>query len=434
MASEMNGTRRRSIFSIPKMDCPSEENLIRMALNGRDDVESLSFDLRKRELEAHHRGEPHSILSRLEPLKLGAVLRESMELPTSDSAEHRQSIFSIPKMDCPSEENFIRMALGNESSVTSLAFDLGKREVTVTHQGAPDPILARLQPLKLGAVLQESQVLFSQATGSSFRKSTFAVPKMDCPSEENMIRMALDDLSAIRSLSFDLPKRELVVVHGGEANDVLIRLERLNLGATLRESVAITTEQPPETTKDAEDAAEARTLRTLLAINGVMFVFELVLGLFAESTGLIADSLDMFADAAVYGLALYAVGKAASMKSRAAHLAGWLQLLLAVGALSEVVRRFIFGSEPESALMMGVGLIALVANVTCLLLISKKRDRGAHMTASYIFSANDVVANLGVITAGLLVAWTKSPYPDLVIGTIIGVIVLNGARRILQLR
>lgn len=433
MASEMNSTRRRTIFAIPKMDCPSEENLIRMALNGRDDVESLSFDLQKRELEALHRGKPQGILSRLEPLKLGAVLRESIELPSSDNAEHRQSIFSIPKMDCPSEENLIRMALGNESSVTSLAFDLGKRKVTVTHQGAPDPILARLQPLKLGTVLQESQVLFSQATRSNFRKSTFAVPKMDCPSEENMIRMALGDLSDIRSLSFDLSMREVVIVHRGDADAVLTRLGRLNLGAVLRESVPVSAGQGTAVTKD-EDAAEAGTLRILLAINGLMFVFELVLGLFAQSTGLIADSLDMFADAAVYGLALYAVGKAASMKSRAAHVAGWLQLILAVGALSEVVRRFIFGSEPESTLMMGVGLIALVANVTCLVLISKKRDRGAHMTASYIFSANDVIANLGVIAAGILVAWTQSPYPDLVIGTIIGVIVLNGARRILQLR
>jgi copper chaperone CopZ len=416
------------------MDCPSEENLIRMALNSREDVESLSFDLRKRELEALHRGEPDDILSRLEPLKLGAVLRESMDLPLTDTTEHRESTFSIPKMDCPSEENLIRMALGNESTVTSLTFNLGQQELKVRHQGEPESILARLQPLKLGAVLKDSQVRPSSAPDGELLKSTFSVPKMDCPSEENMIRMALSDLSNISSLSFNLSKREVVAIHGGDADAVLNRLERLNLGAVLRESVHVTAGQATVKTKAAEDAAEARTLRTLLAINGVMFVFELALGLLAESTGLIADSLDMFADAAVYGLALYAVGKAASLKSRAAHLAGWLQLLLAVGALSEVVRRFIFGSEPESALMMGVGLIALVANVTCLVLISKKRDRGAHMTASYIFSANDVIANLGVMTAGLLVAWTKSSYPDLVIGTIIGVIVLNGARRILQLR
>ena len=142
----------------------------------------------------------------------------------------------------------------------------------------------------------------------------------------------------------------------------------------------------------------------------------------------------MFADAAVYGVAFYPVGHSIKMKVRAAHLSGWLQVILALGALSEVLRRFIFGSDPVSSLMMGFGLIALVANVTCLLLISKNRDGGAHMKASWIFSANDVIANLGVIIAGGLVAWTGSRYPDLVIGLIIGMIVLNGARRILKIK
>ena len=170
------------------------------------------------------------------------------------------------------------------------------------------------------------------------------------------------------------------------------------------------------------------------AINGAMFVFELIVGLIAQSTGLIADSLDMFADAAVYGLALYAVGRAAALKMKAAHIAGWLQVVLALGALLEVVRRAVVGSEPASMLMMSIGLVALIANVTCLVLIAKKRDRGAHMTASYIFSANDVIANAGVIVAGVLVAWTGSSYPDLVIGAVIALIVLSGARRILNLR
>jgi Co/Zn/Cd efflux system component len=102
--------------------------------------------------------------------------------------------------------------------------------------------------------------------------------------------------------------------------------------------------------------------------------------------------------------------------------------------LLEVARRAVVGSEPQSTLMMAIGAIALIANVTCLVLIAKKRDRGAHMRASYIFSANDVVANAGVVAAGLLVAWTGSAIPDLVIGAIIGVVVLLGARRILQLR
>jgi Co/Zn/Cd efflux system component len=178
---------------------------------------------------------------------------------------------------------------------------------------------------------------------------------------------------------------------------------------------------------------EAGTLRLLLAINALMFAVELVAGWLAQSTGLLADSLDMLADAAVYGLALYAVGRPVSLKLRAAHASGWLQLALALFAFAEVARRAAFGSEPEPPAMIGVSLVALAANTTCLVLVHRHRHRGAHMEASFIFSANDVLANLGVIAAGALVAWTGSPLPDLVIGAAIAGLVLRGAVRILRL-
>ena len=268
-------------------------------------------------------------------------------------------------------------------------------------------------------------------------RSTFTVPKMDCPSEENLIRMALRDVPGLRALEFDLAHRQLAAVHECPAHTLLQRLQPLNLGASLLASAPAPALQPlPAAAAEAQagDAAETRTLRWLLAINAVMFVVELALGWVAQSTGLVADSLDMFADAAVYGLALAAVGQAQARKVRAAHAAGWLQLALALGALAEVARRALWGSEPVSALMMGVGAAALAANVTCLVLVARQRGRGVHMTASYIFSANDVIANLGVIAAGVLVAWTGSPWPDLVIGTVIALVVLAGARRILKLR
>ncbi|MGU0649081.1 cation transporter [Pseudomonas aeruginosa] len=265
--------------------------------------------------------------------------------------------------------------------------------------------------------------------------SVYAVPKMDCPSEERMIRLALNGFDEIRTLSFDLSNRRLEVVHDGETEPITAKLATLGLGASLQETVIA----DPETIKAAESSAvsatqESGTLRVLLGINAIMFVVEMTAGLIAQSTGLIADSLDMFADAAVYGLALYAVGRSAKMQVRAAHLAGVLQLILAIGVLVEVVRRFVFGSEPESLMMMAIAFVALIANTGCLLLISKHREGGAHMKASWIFSANDVVINMGVIAAGALVAWTGSSYPDLIIGTIVGLIVLNGARRILALK
>jgi Co/Zn/Cd efflux system component len=100
--------------------------------------------------------------------------------------------------------------------------------------------------------------------------------------------------------------------------------------------------------------------------------------------------------------------------------------------LAEVLRRYLGSSDPVSALMMAVGAIALIANLLCLALIAKHRDGGIHMRASWIFSANDVIANLGVIFAGGLVMVFDSRLPDLVIGSVIAVVVVRGGRQILR--
>lgn len=262
-------------------------------------------------------------------------------------------------------------------------------------------------------------------------RTVFAVPKMDCPSEERMIRMALDGVDGVGELRFDLAARRLMVLHHGDATPVLARLEPLGLGAEVI-STAPAAGEPSAAPLD--DAAEARTLRLLLAINAAMFVVEVVAGWLAQSTGLIADSLDMLADAMVYGLSLYAVGRHAQAKLRAAHLSGALQGGLALGVLTDVVRRLVAGSAPEAPAMIGVSALAFAANVSCLVLISRHRDGGAHMKASWIFSTNDVLANIGVAVAGALVAWTGSRVPDLVVGAAVGLLVLGGAARILRLR
>lgn len=175
-----------------------------------------------------------------------------------------------------------------------------------------------------------------------------------------------------------------------------------------------------------------KTLLLVLGINAFMFAFELSVGLLAQSTGLAADSLDMFADASVCAISLYAVGRHEALKINAAKLSGLTQILLAALVLVDVLRRFIVGSEPISALMVGVGFIALIANTACLSLIAKHRDGGVHMRASWIFSKNDVVANIGVILSGLFVWALGSRYPDLIIGFIIALVVLRGGIQILR--
>ena len=180
------------------------------------------------------------------------------------------------------------------------------------------------------------------------------------------------------------------------------------------------------------DQLERKTLIILLVINAVMFVAEFFLGWLAESTGLIADSLDMLADAGVYGLSFYAVGKGLQKQAKAANISGLLQVVLGLAVLLEVLRRFLFGSEPESFLIIAVGTVALIANVCCLVLISRHRESGVHMRASWIFSTNDVIANCGVILSGGLVWVFGSRYPDLIVGAVISAVVVRGGLQILR--
>jgi len=260
-------------------------------------------------------------------------------------------------------------------------------------------------------------------------ESTFKVPKMDCPSEEQMIRMALDPLPGVQALRFDLGERTLVVTHEGEVDEVLSRLQPLGLGAQLSGSREVSEVAGPE----GDPEAERRVLKQLLAINAAMFVAELGFGIWAQSTGLIADSLDMLADAMVYVLSLAAVGRAVASQRRAARASGWLQMALAAGALLEVVRRAVMGSEPVEVVMIGVASVALVANLACVALLARHRGGGAHLKASWIFSTNDVLVNIGVILAGVMVLISGSAVPDLIIGGLVGLLVLSGAVRILRL-
>ena len=122
-------------------------------------------------------------------------------------------------------------------------------------------------------------------------------------------------------------------------------------------------------------------------------------------------------------------------KKRIAKFACYFQITLAVIGFVEVLRRF-FGNEklPDFSTMIIVSIFALIANGVCLYILQKSKSKDeAHMKASMIFTSNDVIINLGVIIAGVLVHWLSSSKPDLIIGTIVFILVIQGAFRILKL-
>lgn len=327
-------------------------------------------------------------------------------------------------MDCPSEERMIRMKLEDFHTIQNLDFDIPNRKLIVVHAEKNNDIEKALNDLNLG-----SKLINSEETGNTF-KTKINISKMDCPSEERMIRMKLEGNEEIKNLEFDIPNRNLTVYHIGESQPILKILEELNLGSKLIETTQeenfIKTEENPETQK--------KLLWTVLIINFLFFVIEIISGFLSGSMGLVADSLDMLADAIVYSLSLYAVGAAISRKKSVAKISGYFQLILAALGFIEVIRRFT-GAEsiPNFQTMIGVSFMALIANSICLYLLQKSKSNEVHMKASTIFTSNDVVINIGVIAAGILVQVTKSNKPDLIIGTIVFLLVVQGAFRILKL-
>lgn len=177
---------------------------------------------------------------------------------------------------------------------------------------------------------------------------------------------------------------------------------------------------------------ERRILLIALVLNAAMAIIGGLAGWIGQSTGLLADALDMLADAAAYSIALLAIGRTAVFKVRAATLSGIILLVLGVGILVEVGRRLVYGAEPVSEWMIGTALLSLAVNLTVLRLLAPMKSGDVHLRATWIFTRADVVANVGVILAGLLVLWLHTPYPDFVIGALIGLYVIKEAVEILR--
>lgn len=183
--------------------------------------------------------------------------------------------------------------------------------------------------------------------------------------------------------------------------------------------------------QEASNPKERRALQIALGLNAAMALIGGLSGWLSQSTGLLADALDMLSDATAYAIGLVAIGRSSRFRGNAAYASGVVLLLLGLGVLFEAARRALSGSEPEGSWMVGVSLVSLAVNVAVLRMLSPLRNGGVNLRASWIFTRADVVANIGVILSGTLVALLQTRYPDLIIGTLIGLYVIREAFEIL---
>lgn len=189
-------------------------------------------------------------------------------------------------------------------------------------------------------------------------------------------------------------------------------------------------------TKEAELQALSKrqkyVLKIVLVINFAMFLIEAVYGVLAQSTALLADSLDMLGDALVYAFSLYVIGKSVKWNALVSFMKGIMMTAFAFGVIGQAVYRFIVPTFPTAETMGWVGSLALISNIICAILLLQHRNDDINMRSTWLCSRNDVVANLGVLIAAGAVAMTNSKYPDLLVGMAIAALVLKSAYCVLR--
>lgn len=180
-----------------------------------------------------------------------------------------------------------------------------------------------------------------------------------------------------------------------------------------------------------QSAGERRALAVAFLLNVAVAISLGVAGFMADSSGLLANAVDNASDAAVYAMSYYAVNRGAAWKARAARVSGVMLLVLCALVVADVARRLIVGAEPASMMMMVMTMLAAIVNLICLRVLRAFRHADINLRAAWTFSVNDLLSNLGVLLAGMLVAILGRSWPDLVVGLAIAVVAARGGLEIL---
>lgn len=170
----------------------------------------------------------------------------------------------------------------------------------------------------------------------------------------------------------------------------------------------------------------------VLAINAVMFLVEFTAGWLASSTALLGDSLDMLGDTLVYGLSLVAVARGSRWIGVSTTAKGVIMVAFGIVVLAEAAHKVVTGTVPHAPVMGAIGGLALAANITCLVLLTRHRGDDVNMRSSWICSRNDLLANAGVLLAAALVAVGAGIWPDVVVGILIAALFLRSAAGVLR--
>ena len=183
---------------------------------------------------------------------------------------------------------------------------------------------------------------------------------------------------------------------------------------------------------DGMDPRYKRALWVVILINAVMFLVEMTAGHLAGSQALQADALDFLGDTLTYGMSLAVIGASLRARSTAAMVKGISLTLMGLWVFAATAYSIFVLGVPRAEIMGGIGLAALAANVTSVLLLMRYKDGDANVRSVWLCSRNDAIGNVAVMGAALAVWSTNSAWPDLIVAAAMASLFLNSSFLILR--
>lgn len=175
-----------------------------------------------------------------------------------------------------------------------------------------------------------------------------------------------------------------------------------------------------------------KALWIVLILNLSMFFVEIVMGVKSGSTSLLSDSLDFLGDSANYLISLIVLPMALSYRAKASMVKGLTMGGFGLFILMTTIYRVFYGEMPSYSEMSIVGFLALLINVSALLILLKFRDGDSNVRSVWVCSRNDAIGNVAVILASMAVYFFQSKYPDLIVAFVLAFLALQASQEIIK--
>jgi len=184
---------------------------------------------------------------------------------------------------------------------------------------------------------------------------------------------------------------------------------------------------------DGAEPGMRRIIAVVALLNLAYFGVEFAVAAAIGSVSLFADSVDFLEDTSLNFLVLLALGWSAKRRAAMGALLGAVLLAPGIATIWTAWDKFLDPLAPAALPLSLAGLGALAVNSLCALLLARFRAAGGSLTrAAFLSARNDALANIAIIGAGVLTAYTLSPWPDLAVGLAIFAMNLDAAREVWQ--